>query len=194
MKSVEIPGGTASLREPGVDPIPGNTKKVMGSAYGSLGSLFPDDPDLFTTLRTGETAEQRQESVEAKMKDKALTPAQVAGLITVREATVVGLLKSWTLDLPLPTLDTIGGDDYAEVYDALLESVSEADVAEIAGEPNFATAPLGTLGTDGEEVPFLDSESSTTNSAEEPEADIELILISDNDGSAFSGEVGSREL
>ena len=193
MKSVEIPGGTASLREPGVDPIPGNTQKVMGSAWGSLGSLFPDDQGLFGPLRPGETTEARQKAVEARMAGP-LTPAQVAGLITTREATVVGLLKSWTLDLPLPTLDTIGGDDYAEVYNALLDSVSEADVAEIAGEPNFATAPLGTLGADGEEVPFLDSESSTTNSAEEPEADIESIPSSDNDGSAFSGEVGSREL
>lgn len=160
MKEVPIPGGTAYLREQGVDPIPGNSVKLIRAAATAMASQFPDHPELFEGARPGETEEQRNARVQKSVEGMTLSTEQAMAWDNLREATAVALLKEWTLDLPLPTLKTIG-DLEASLYEALLDAVGGVSSADF--ETDFGVQPMsaGDTPTDG-------SASSLTPSAETP--------------------------
>lgn len=69
-------------------------------------------------------------------------------LLRVRDATLVATLVSWSLDEPLPTLETVGDMD-PDVYDSLVASLQEDAVGATdfgpdgAGDPESPTRPSG---------------------------------------------------
>jgi hypothetical protein len=88
----------------------------------------------------------------------ALSTRQAMAWDNVREAAAVALLKSWTLDRPLPTLETIG-DLPDDLYEALLDEVGGVSAADI--ETDFS-APAKKSELPG--TPFGDSASLDTPS------------------------------
>lgn len=68
--------------------------------------------------------------------------AEPRALMRVQDATIVALLASWTLDRPLPALDTLD-DMPSDVYDALQEACAARgrEVAEAVDGPDFGPTP-----------------------------------------------------
>ena len=83
--------------------------------------------------------------------------AEPRALMRVQDATLVALLDRWSLDRPLPTLDTIE-DVPANVYDALQEAAAARgrEVSEAVAGVDFSVTP--------------DKESPTTPSGASPGA------------------------
>ncbi len=163
MREVPILGGTASFREPGVDAIHGDTKKLIRAAGIAAASQLSEYPELFEPAREGESDDQRAERLGTRLEGMVMSIDQAMAWDNMREATVIALLKSWTLDRPLPTMKTLGGDDYADVYDALLESVGGVGATEL--EADFS--PTKKIDTS---TPTDDSGSSNGHSMADPES------------------------
>lgn len=105
MRTVQIPGGTATLREPSemTERQRRSVRNVMFDALGALGidSITPGiDPESI--------------HVDAGAGDV---------LFRLRDAAIAASLVSWTLDVPLPTVDQIQ-DLPGDVYDALASATS----------------------------------------------------------------------
>lgn len=102
-RTVVIPGGSAVLRDPGE-----MTERQRRAVRGPLLAVAAD-------LTGGEIPADGHapETVH-------LTPG-VGGLIfQIRDAAIVAALISWTLELPLPTLESVQ-DLPGDVYDALVK-------------------------------------------------------------------------
>ena len=123
MRTIEIPGGWANLRETSeMKQKHRRLIEIAAMAAAHVMDKMPDDIDVETT----------------KMTDiPALTKADAAAITDLQDATIIALLDSWTLPQPLPTLDTIGDLDIG-VYDALAAEASKVNVAatRVSFEPN----------------------------------------------------------
>src|ERR1019366_5494029 len=150
--TVDIPGGTAVFLERGQDEIPGRAMKLIRAATVAAMSELSDFPQLLEPPVEGETTEARTERLRPFLEGIRLSTNQAMAWDNMREAAAVALLKSWTLDRPLPTLATIG-DLPEELYDTLLEAVGGFSAAEV--KTNFAPTGPG-------ESPTGDSGSSDT--------------------------------
>lgn len=137
MREVEIPDGKALFLERGHDEIPGRAVKLIRAAAASAATQFSEYPELLEAPREGETVEQRTERLTPRLSGLTLNVEQAMAWDNLREASVVALLKSWTLDRPLPTLATIGTLP-EPLYDALLDAVGGISADELVErfEPN----------------------------------------------------------
>ncbi len=138
MKEVTIPGGTAHFRERDADEISGRAVKIMRAAAVAAATTLADYPQLFEPPRAGESDEQREERLNEELKGVALSTEQAMAWDNMREATVVALLADWTLERPLPTLQTIG-DLPEKLYDALLDAVGGVSAADLETDFNPGT-------------------------------------------------------
>jgi hypothetical protein len=186
MREVEVPGGKAYLRERGQDEIPGRAIKLIRASAMSAGSQLSDYPELFEDGPKGETDEQRNERLSPVLEGMKLSIEQAMAWDNMREASAVALLASWTLDRPLPKLDTIG-DLPEDLYDALLDAVGGVSAAEL--EVNFEVTNPKAPGYD--ETPTPGSESSNTPS--EPAADETPTERSSSDIEVTDGADSSQE-
>jgi hypothetical protein len=186
MKEVEIPGGTAFFREKGKDEIPGRSVKLIRAAATAAGSQFAEFPELFEGQRPGESDEDRDARLEARLQGMTLSTEQAMAWDDMREATAVALIASWTLDKPLPTYKTIGDLD-EELYEAILTAVGGMSAAELEvnfdlsdpSHPDYKETPTtASDGSDGLSEAQVPSESTTTPST---------------DGGPISGESSSPE-
>jgi hypothetical protein len=158
MKVIQIPGGTASFRERGKDEIPGRAIKLIRAATMSAMSALSDYPEIFEGPRKGESDDDRTERLNERLKGVLLSTQQAMIWDNVREATVVGLLASWSLERPLPTLDTIG-DLPEDLYLALLDEVGGVSAADLQEDfemsdpkaPGYKERP--TIDSSGSEKP-----------------------------------------
>jgi hypothetical protein len=121
MKTVEIPGGNAQLREK--HEIKVRHRRLVESA--SVGAAV-----ALSKLPSDEA-----ELEAATLADLGLTTDEADGLFKLQDATIVAALDSWTLPDPIPTLATVGDLD-PDVYDALAEATRELGTA-IATEESF---------------------------------------------------------
>ena|SRR5579859_3302561 len=118
---IQIPGGTATLRDPA--DLTERGRRLMLTTIMPLQSLagkMPKDADAQAVARSIST---RQEA---------------AAMMEVRDAAIVVLLKEWTRDEPLPTLDTLLDLDH-ETFTALEAAVTPFvnDVLRAAMPTNF---------------------------------------------------------
>lgn len=125
MKTVEIPGGNAQLREKTEIKVR-HRRLVESASVGAAVALskLPSDP---------------AELEAATLADLRLTTDEADGLFKLQDATIVAALDSWTLPDPIPTLTTVG-DLAPDVYDALAEASRELGTA-IATEDFDPPAP-----------------------------------------------------
>jgi hypothetical protein len=121
MKTVEIPGGNAQLREK--HEIKVRHRRLVESA--SVGAA----------VALAKLPSDEAELEAATLADLDLTTDEADGLFKLQDATIVAALDSWTLPDPIPTLSTVGDLD-PDVYDALAEASRELGTA-IATEESF---------------------------------------------------------
>jgi hypothetical protein len=133
MKTVEIPGGTARIRE---TLSVRQRHDIESAAVGAASALdkLPKDREELETVD--------ESSIH-------LTRDEARALFVLQEATIVATLVDWTLPGPIPNENTIGDMD-AEVYDALADATSEIGVATVAptdfepknpADPAFTSTP-----------------------------------------------------
>lgn len=136
-QTVEIPGGTAVLR--GKEELRGRDRTLVKAAFMAASNALDKLPkSVMDGKREDETQEQAVLRLSRDMAGVALTWQESLALLEVRQATVVALLESWTLDRPLPTMATIG-DLPGDLYDALDEAIG--GVAGLASGVNFEPTP-----------------------------------------------------
>jgi hypothetical protein len=123
MKTVTLPtGAEATFRDP--SEILGRGKKIiLGATMASIGVLT-QVPALQEGRRGDETPEQFIDRLGKEVAQAALNAENYEAIQSLKEAAVVAQLASWTLPLPLPTMETIG-DLPVALYDALVEAVGE---------------------------------------------------------------------
>lgn len=196
MKEVEIPGGTAQFREPGVDEMPGRAVKLIKAAAAAAVSQLSDYPEILANSvppryedddgnEREETFQEREERLEP-LAGLKFTTEQAMAWDNLREATVVATLKSWTLPRRLPTLESIG-DLPDELYQALLGAVGGVSASDM--EDSFdATAMPKDLGST--EVPTGNCGSSEGGSNTDPQ--LIPTSTSSTDGSATDGEASTQ--
>ena len=154
MKTVEIPGGVAHLRED--HEIRTRDKRLVEVA--AIVAAYPIE----------KLAEQ-MEAGPVSVVTLRLDADEATALYKVRDAGIVASIVSWTLDDPIPTMDTIGDLD-PDLYKALDEAVKALGATVAAGvdfdppdptSPGFAESPT-VPSADSEGDSKADSESDST--------------------------------
>jgi len=145
-KTVEIPGGFAELR--GSDELRGrdrNLIKAVAMAAAPAISKLPEE--VAAGKLEGENDEDAQKRLAPLVAGVNFTWQESMSLLDLRQATAVALLKSWTLDQPLPTMDTIG-DLPSDLFDALDSAAGGVTTAMSSGinldpspDPDSPTQP-----------------------------------------------------
>lgn len=131
MRRVDIPGGTAMLRED--DELTVGQKRLMANTAVAAGALMAKLPAT------------REELAAFNMMAAGFTFAEMELFDRAQDGAIVARLASWTLDAPLPTMDTIN-----EVPASVIEALGAATVEMLAagGEQEG-----GSFGPDGVEDP-----------------------------------------
>lgn len=120
MRTVDIPGGTASLREK--DDVKVRQRQLVESRMVAAASALEKLPGEMSELETYDITKSN------------LTAAEADSLFDLQSATIVAALASWSLPAPLPTMDTVGDLDQ-ELYDAL--STATAGLAKDVATPEI---------------------------------------------------------
>jgi len=159
--TVDIPGGTAVLRE--ASEMRGRDRNLIKAAAMAASSAIQKMGAEMERLKAeGKTDEEATAGLSTV--DISLTKEESLGLIELREATIVASLLSWSRDEPLPTSATIG-DLPADLYDALDAAIGGAALGLNAGTEDFSPTPKM-----DEEVPTGSSGSSDGPSKADPES------------------------
>lgn len=129
MKTVDIPGGTATLREK--DDIKVRQRQLVESRAVAAASALEKLP------------EDRDELEGFDITQSGLTGAEADALFDLQSATIVAAIASWSLPGPIPTMDTIGDLD-GDLYDELgvvTSSVGKEIVAPDDFDPTDPRSP-----------------------------------------------------
>jgi len=147
---VEIPGGFAILRE--TNELRGRDRMLIKAAAIAASSAIEKMPE---TVREGQQKDETEEQAKVRMAQEMssldLNITEAMSLLELRQATMIATLESWTLNLPLPTMETVG-DLPADLYDALDDAIGGVSTA-MAVATDFEPQP-------GKENPTGNSESS----------------------------------
>ena len=163
MRTVEIPGGTAVLRER--EDVKVRHRRLIESAtVPAMPALVKVSPDPCVKCKgSGKAAKGRDcpvcggSGTVAKADPEQLTAQEANDLFALQDATIVALLVSWTLPDDIPTLGTVGDMDPV-IYDALAEATRTVG-ASVAAADSFDETP-----DDGS--PTVPSADSATGSRE----------------------------
>ena len=120
--TVQIPGGTAILRDPGALAV--KHRRPLQLLIGMLG------PQVAQTV----AREIQRDGVDG-LAGLGLSLEQLGTVMQLTDATVFALLESWTLDAPLPRGLTDVGDMDTAVYDALTDACVKVQTAWQASQP-----------------------------------------------------------
>lgn len=146
MKTIPIPGGAATFRES--EELRGRDRKIIkAAAHAAVFTAAKLPPSVIAARDDGEPVEELEQRVRADAASVSMNMADMLTFEDVREVAVIATLASWTLDRPLPTLETIG-DLPGDLYEALLD----------------AAAPLPASADDTDFSPTRDKESPTSPS------------------------------
>jgi hypothetical protein len=118
MRTVDIPGGTATLREK--DDIKVRQRQLVESRIVAAASALEKLPNEIDELAAFDITKSN------------LTAAEADSIFDLQNATIVAALASWSLSDPIPTMDTVGDLDQ-NLYDAL--STATAGVASEVTQP-----------------------------------------------------------
>lgn len=139
-KTVKIPGGEAVLLDDPAELTP-RRRRPLELVSARIGRRLPDivksarlfcDGDLIfdKTSVAGEDGEPKFTG------DCHITEHEMEMMSRLNDALIVALLKSWTLDLPVPTsIDDVLDVCPADVYDALRVHASE--LSDVVSEDGF---------------------------------------------------------
>ncbi len=146
MRTVDIPGGTAELREK-LDMKVRHRRLVESAALAAASAVakLPGD---------------REELEALDMSKLDLTKDEADGLFALQDATIIATLASWTLPDALPTVGTVQDLDQ-ELYDALAAATSDIGTS-IATGIDFDPSSPADPGFEG--TPTVPSDGSAADS------------------------------
>jgi hypothetical protein len=184
MRTIEIPGGIAKIKDQ--KDLRGRDTKLIKAYALAAQSVLMKIPDE-AQPQTGESKEDAGKRLEVYLKEHPLQMTGQEGMLMLdmKEATMVAYLASWTLDIPLPTMDTIG-DLPDEVYQALDDAVGGDAIKVAAASVDFDVNP-------DKSSPTGPSKSSDSTSRAEVSQDQESIQKSENGTDPSAGERYSVE-
>jgi hypothetical protein len=142
MRTVDIPGGTAVLRER-ADLRTRDKRIIEAASVAALPAIrhLPQDKSL-------------AELQEIDVADTDLSFDEYLLLMQMQDAGIVAALASWTLPMPLPTMATVGDLDPA-LTQALVEATRRTTAAiatstdfDPSPDPESPTAPSSDSGKD----------------------------------------------
>src|SRR5258708_3833400 len=138
MRTVDIPGGTAKFKTR--EELRGRDTKLVKAAVIAAQSAIEklgDDAEK----KPGETDEDAAKRLAVAMREKHIvfTSEEATSLLDMREAMAVAYLHSWTLEIPLPTLATIG-DLPDKLYEALDEAIG-GELLNVTAGQDFSPNP-----------------------------------------------------
>jgi len=147
---VDIPGGYAILRDQ--NELRGRDRMLIKAAAMAAAPAIEKMPDTVKEgQQEGETDDEAQQRIANEVGAVQLTWQESMALLELRQATMIACLKFWSLDLPLPTMDSVGDLD-ADLYDALDTAIGGVTTA-VAAATDFEPQP-------GKENPTGNSKSS----------------------------------
>ena len=132
MKTIEVPGGTITIRERADLRV--KDKRLLLSKIANVGPVlkdlpFDDDGNLD----------------EAKATEKGLlTEAVINGFYELAEVAIAARVVSWSLPAPVPStvaeVEELPADIYEAVQGAVLDGIQDM-LSELSFEPSNPTAP-----------------------------------------------------
>jgi hypothetical protein len=174
MRTVDVPGGTAKFKTR--EELRGRDTKLVKAAVIAAQSAIQklgDDAER----KPGETDAQAAARLSKALQEKKITftAQEATSLLDMREAIAVAYLHSWTLELPLPTLETIG-DLPDKLYEALDDAIGGELLNATTGQdfsPNpDQSSPTGPSSASNGDLRAESSQElpSTSNSMNDTEA------------------------
>lgn len=106
MRTVDIPGGTATFRE-AEELRARDSDLIEAAAYAAQPALSKMPLEAIQPVDGEPEADAAGRLAEA-VKDVTFSMDEWLLITQLRRATVVATLESWTLDRPLPTMQTVG--------------------------------------------------------------------------------------
>ena len=135
----DIPGGFAIFRD--TDELRARDRNLVKAAAMAASSAIQKLPESVQEgPKEGETPEDAAVRLEPMMESVNFTWQESLALIELRQASVVAMLQEWSLDKPLPTMETIGDLD-PDLYDALDAAIG--GVTAVAASVDFDPQPPG---------------------------------------------------
>ena len=111
----------------------------------------------------------RQALSEAEVLALGVSRKEADSLFELQDATIIAVLASWSLEDPLPDMDTVGDID-VDVYDALKQATAELG-AEITAETFDPPDPRSDGFTDSPTTPSADSSNGSEGAGTSPSID-----------------------
>lgn len=182
MRTIEIPGGIARIKD-GEDLRGRDTKLIKAAAIAAQNVLLKIPEEA--RPKPGESREEAANRMQKYLLENPmdLTAAEAMLMLNMKEAVMVAYLASWSLELPLPTLETIG-DLPAPIYQALDDATGGDVVNAAVSNVNFDVNP-------DKNSPTGPSGSSDSTSRAEASQDQESIQSSENGIGPSAGEDSS---
>lgn len=156
--TVEIPGGTAKIRE--LSEMTVRQRRMVQASYMATSYIYAQLPPSVVenaTVLKGKEGLDAREKLALMIRGLRVTRTEAEDILSLQDASIVAFLESWDLDMVLPTMDNVQ-DLPPKLYDALA----------IITAPLASKLSLGSVDLDptpgGEDSPFGDSATSRTKS------------------------------
>lgn len=182
MRTIEIPGGIAKIKDR--SELRGRDSKLIKAAALAAQDVLARVPDE-ARPKPGESEKDAAKRMDEYLRKHPIKMTADEGmrLLDMKEAVMVSYLASWTLDLELPTIETIG-DLPDDVYQALDAATGGEVINTAVSSANFDVNP-------DPSSPTGPSSSSSSSLRAEPSPDQEQIQSSSNGTDHSSGEGSS---
>jgi hypothetical protein len=160
MKTIDIPGGTAQLREG--PELRGRDRNLIQAAILVATAGMAKVSGL-RDQQEGEPDDDYRDFVAQQFKNREkLTIEESLSLVELSNAAIVSSLKSWSLPDPLPTIENV--DELpGDLYQALVDGTGGISMLLAAGVKFEPTDPKG---PEGRSTPTGGSSSSSNTSPE----------------------------
>jgi hypothetical protein len=182
MHPIQIPGGIAQIKDQ--KDLRGRDSKLIKAYALAAQSVLLKIPEE-ARPKPGESKEEAGKRMQEYLETH---PVQMSGeegmrMLDMKESVMVAYLASWTLEIPLPTMETIG-DLPDDVYQALDDAVGGDAIKVAAASVDFDVNP-------DQSSPTGPSKSSDSTSRAEVFQDQESISQSENGIGHSAGEKSS---
>ncbi len=132
MAVIEIPGGKATIKDKLVSE---REIRPLKAAYMAAGSVIQKLSKM-PGVQEAAIKSLEEEGGEAELVIADLSEEEAEKMMYLQDMAILTCLVDWTLDLPLPTKETIQ-DIPANIYAALASATESVAVSSLGEQPNF---------------------------------------------------------
>lgn len=131
-KTIDIPGGQATLRDP--NELKVRQRRLIEAARADLAiSMSKITPELLESAQGADREDAARLGREMLAQGVNFGTEDWRRIWAFQDATIIALLESWTLPDALPTMETIEDMDEV-VYDVLADATKQEGAAMAQGE------------------------------------------------------------